>query len=143
MKVRHDELQAFAQGVIDAIPRDGTRAVLVALTGDLGAGKTTLVQAIATELGIFEPVQSPTYVLMKTYNIPFGHFKKLIHIDAYRLKDKEEFQALKPEEFLSDPQALVCVEWPEKVAGALPTPDIVLTLSSEGAEEGERHIEMK
>ena len=113
------------------------------MRGELGAGKTTFVQALARELGITTVVQSPTYVLMKRYDISYRNFKHLIHIDVYRLNGAKEFAALKPEEFLNDPTNLVCIEWPERVEGALPAPDLTIQFSSEGAAEGERFIEME
>ena len=120
------------------------------MSGELGAGKTTFVQALAKELGVKETVQSPSYVLMEKYDLPAGQagisykpFNKLIHIDAYRLNNAEEFKALKPESFLSDSKALVVIEWPERVLGALPKPDITINFSSDGASEGERLIEIE
>lgn len=126
---------------IEKIRAGSHQAFVIALRGDLGAGKTTFTQALAKELGITESVQSPTYVLMKSYPISFGRFTKLIHIDAYRLDTPEEFSTLKPEGFLSDPTNLVIIEWPERVEGVLPKPDIVLNFSSDGAGEEERYIE--
>lgn len=121
----------------------GDKATIVALSGDLGAGKTTFVQALAKELGITNTLQSPTYVLMKLYDIPHHkHFTRLIHIDAYRLESAKEFAALRPEQFLEDPHALVCVEWPERIEGALPQPDVTLRFSSENTGEKERYIEL-
>lgn len=147
------ELPYFVRNVLAVIGMEEKkeRATLVALRGDLGAGKTTFTQALARELGISDTLQSPTYVLMKSYPISFkqpfpgieGRFDKLVHIDAYRLNSAEEFAALKPETFLNDPRALVVVEWPEKVGGALPEPDITLNFSSENAAEGERFVEMQ
>lgn len=118
----------------------GSRAAIVALRGDLGAGKTTFTQALAQELGITDTVQSPTYVLMKSYPIFFDRFRKLIHIDAYRLDKPEEFAALEPETFLNDPENLVVIEWPERVEGVLPTPDLLLNFTHTDSEE-ERYIE--
>lgn len=118
-------------------------ATLVALSGELGAGKTTFVQTLAKELGVEEVVQSPTYVLMKRYDISYRNFKHLIHIDAYRLNGAKEFEALKPEQFFNDPTNLVCIEWPERAEGALPKPDLTIKFSSEGAAEGERFIEIE
>lgn len=125
-------------------------ATTVWLIGDLGAGKTTFVQNLAREMEISEDVQSPTYVLMKSYGVPnnrtqFGslrRFNRLVHIDAYRLEDAKQFAALKSEEFLNDPATLVLIEWPEKVAGALPAPDLTITFTSENAREKERYIEV-
>jgi tRNA threonylcarbamoyladenosine biosynthesis protein TsaE len=142
MKVKKEELGALAQQVLTLLPTHSERAALIALRGDLGAGKTTFTQALAKEFGVEETVQSPTYVLMKNYPISFGRFTNLIHIDAYRLEKPEEFAALKPGNFLNDPQNLVVIEWPERVEGQLPTPDIVLNFSHEGLTEHERHIEI-
>lgn len=151
-KVLLKNLSEFAGNVLATIWMQGPKptATLVALRGDLGAGKTTFVQALATRLGIRDSVQSPTYVLMKTYPLEgplttFGEkrrFNRLVHIDAYRLSSAEEFAALKPEQFLQDPKALVVVEWPERVGDALPTADITLNFSSLAAQEGERYIEV-
>jgi tRNA threonylcarbamoyladenosine biosynthesis protein TsaE len=101
------------------------------------------VQALAKELGVAEVVQSPTYVLMKKYSISHARFKTLIHIDAYRLNNEQEFAALRPEQFLNNPSNLVCIEWPERVEGALPAPDVVIKFSAEGAAEGERFIDIQ
>lgn len=151
-KIRLEELPEYAGNVLATIWLQGPkeRATLVALSGQLGSGKTTFTQTLLKRLGIQERVQSPTYVLMKSYPLSgeltsFGsprRFNRVIHIDAYRLKGEQEFAALKPEEFLNDPKALVLVEWPEQASGALPTPDITIRFSSEGAAENERYIEV-
>ena len=94
-------------------------ATIVALAGDLGAGKTTLTQFLARELGITEQLISPTFVIMKKYEIPKskngGVFSALIHIDAYRLESSRELERLGWAELIADPQNLIIVEWPEKV----------------------------
>lgn len=147
------ELPYFVRNVLAVIGMEAQKdtATVLALQGDLGAGKTTFTQALAQELGVRDTVQSPTYVLMKSYPLSFttphpgieGRFDRLVHIDAYRLEAPEEFAALKPEAFLNDPKALVVVEWPEKLAGVLPPPDLLITFSSEGAGPGERMAEMR
>lgn len=136
------ELEAFAKAVLARLPTTGEHAALVALSGDLGAGKTTFVQALGRALGVEEIIQSPTYVLMKSYPIEFGRFIKLVHIDAYRLTDPKEFGTLHPHDFFDDPHALVVLEWPQRVEGVLPKPDLMLRFSSEGANTGERYIEV-
>jgi tRNA threonylcarbamoyladenosine biosynthesis protein TsaE len=136
------DLADFVKEVLARLPRHNNRASVVGLSGELGAGKTTFVQTLAKELGIGETVQSPTYVLMKSYAISSHYYTRLVHIDAYRLSNANEFAALKPEQFLNDPHVLVCVEWPEKVDGALPTPDLRLKFSSDGATDAERYIEV-
>jgi tRNA threonylcarbamoyladenosine biosynthesis protein TsaE len=80
---------------------------------------------------------------MKRYDINFGRFTSLVHIDAYRFEKAEEFSALKPETFLNDPQTLVVIEWPERVEGVLPTPDLLLNFSADNAEADERYIEIQ
>ncbi len=133
-----------------ALDRQNHKAVVLALRGELGAGKTTFVQQLAKQMGIRESVVSPTSVLMKKYALPEGlnpmgqkrRFKTLVHIDAYRLDSPKEFAALKPQEFLEDPSVLVVVEWPEKLGAELPAPDLTINFSSEDAGEGERYIEV-
>lgn len=143
MKVKKEDLANIAKEVLSLVKtRDKSRATIVTLHGDLGAGKTTFTQALAGELGIKEAVQSPTYVLMKDYPISFGRFTKLIHIDAYRLEKPEEFAALKPETFLSNPENLVVIEWPERVEGQLPTPDVILKFSHVDTGD-ERHLTLE
>ena len=139
-KVALQDIQSAARKVIRQLSHKTDGATLIVLSGDLGAGKTTFVQALAHELGITDAVQRPTYVLMKSYPISYKELTRLVHIDAYRLNSPHEFAALKPQSFLEDPHALVCLEWPEKAAGMLPKPDIILRFSSEGASEGERYI---
>lgn len=141
MKVKKEDLHDLAREVLKACA-GSHQATIIALRGDLGAGKTTFTQALAQELGIEEPIQSPTYVLMKSYPISFGTFTKLIHIDAYRLENAAEFAALKPEQFLNDREALVVIEWPERVEGAFPPPTIVLNFSHIDSDD-ERHIEIE
>lgn len=151
-KVPLSELPEFVRNVTAtlALERANTKAVVLALRGELGAGKTTFVQQLARQFGITDTLQSPTYVLMKKYAMPSGlntfgmprRFKTLVHIDAYRLESPQEFAALKPEEFLHDKTALVVVEWPEKVGDALPKPDLTINFSSHDAKEGERYIEV-
>ena len=108
--------EAFAHNVLNlalALKKEGG-ATLVSLHGDLGSGKTTLVQFIASKLGIKEDIQSPTFVIEKFYDISGSDFKKLVHIDAYRIERPEEFEALKIKDTLSDSSALVIVEWPKQ-----------------------------
>jgi tRNA threonylcarbamoyladenosine biosynthesis protein TsaE len=143
MKVLLNELSTIVKKVLVALPQEDARASIITLQGELGAGKTTFVQALAKELGVTNIVQSPTYVLMKKYPVSHPRFKTLIHIDAYRLNNAQEFAALRPEQFLNDPNNLVCIEWPERVEGALPTPDLTIQFSSEGATESERFIEIE
>lgn len=80
------------------------------LQGSLGAGKTTLVQAMMRCWGIQEPVVSPTYAYMTVYRMPEG---PLYHFDLYRLTSCDDFITAGFDEYLADPQARVIIEWPE------------------------------
>ena len=96
------------------------------LHGDLGVGKTTFVQGLATAFGIAERVTSPTFTL---YNVHKGR-RTLVHLDAYRLQTPAQADALLLEEFLVGPYCLA-VEWPERIAGWLPRETIALRFSIE------------
>jgi tRNA threonylcarbamoyladenosine biosynthesis protein TsaE len=145
------ELPYFARNILSVLMLADTKdaATVLALEGNLGAGKTTFVQALAHELGVKGVVQSPTYVLMKNYPLELSgasattntKFTKLVHIDAYRLESPEEFEALRPQEFLQDPGALVVVEWPSKLADKLPKPDMILRFSADDMADQERDID--
>ena len=93
-----------------------TRGDVLALSGDLGAGKTTLVQGIAQGWGSTDSVSSPTFVLVNVYRRPDGAL--LHHMDAYRMQSALEAEDLDIEEMLATGALLV--EWPERIAGALP-----------------------
>ena len=88
---------------------------VVALTGPLGAGKTRLVQAAAAALGVEDEVTSPTFVIVHEY---VGRMP-LIHMDAYRLRDEAEFEAMGADEYFSSPN-VTFIEWADRIAGSLP-----------------------
>ena len=96
------------------------KATIVALQGDLGSGKTTFAQGFGKIMGVEENMPSPTFVIMKFYDINWKGFKKLIHIDAYRLEKEEELLHLGWEKLIKDPENFILVEWPERVEGIIP-----------------------
>ncbi len=91
------------------------------LSGDLGAGKTSLIKGIAVGLGIKQKITSPTFTLMNVYEIGNKklEIKKLIHIDTYRLKDEKELLEIGVEDYLGRPDTICAIEWPEKISGLL------------------------
>ncbi|WP_299024466.1 tRNA (adenosine(37)-N6)-threonylcarbamoyltransferase complex ATPase subunit type 1 TsaE [uncultured Thermanaerothrix sp.] len=98
---------------------------VVCLQGDLGTGKTTLVQGIARGWGSLDPVSSPTFVLINVYRRPEG--RMLFHLDAYRLNSLEEAIDLDIDALLSE-GALV-IEWPERIDPILPPERLWVTLT--------------
>lgn len=123
------ELQQEASSFIRKIAPRKDHATLITLSGDLGAGKTSFTQGAAKALGVTESVTSPTFVLQKTYLLQTQQFKELIHIDAYRLEGDNSLAPLRFSESYERPDALIILEWPERVAGQLPPPDHTLTFS--------------
>ncbi len=111
-------------------------ATVLALSGDLGAGKTTFLQGFAKGLGIKENILSPTFVIMKKFKIPHSSFKirdtrftYFFHFDCYRLNDAQEVLSLGFAEIISNPKNIVAIEWPEKIDGVLPKDNIKITLN--------------
>ncbi len=102
------------------------KATVIALYGDLGSGKTTFTKYLAKFLGIKDLITSPTFVIQKSFSILKGFgskkeiFKKLIHIDAYRIESAEELIKLNWIENISQAENLIVVEWPEKILEILP-----------------------
>lgn len=99
--------------------------MVVYLHGDLGAGKTTFARALLGALDVGERIKSPTYSLIEGY---VAHGQPAWHLDLYRIADPGELEWLGLDA-LSDPAALVLVEWPERGRGALPLPDLTLHLA--------------
>lgn len=97
-----------------------SEATVIALQGELGAGKTAFAQAFGKILGVAEPMPSPTFVIMKSYDIDWRGFKKLIHIDAYRLEKEEELTHLGWDGLIKDPENIILIEWPERVEKLIP-----------------------
>jgi len=109
---------------------------LVILSGEVGAGKTTLVKGIAAALGAaFEDdVTSPTFTLVPEYG---GQTVHLFHLDLYRLETEEQIAVLGLEEMISEPNALVLVEWGERFESVVNLADAEIAMEhGEGDERG-------
>lgn len=121
------DTQAFAARLANALQGvDGD--ALIALHGDLGAGKTTLVRHLLHALGVTGRVKSPTYAVVESYALPaFAAW----HLDFYRFNDPQEFEDAGLRDIFASP-GLKLVEWPDKAAGHLPPADLQLHLSSAG-----------
>jgi|SRR3989344_488338 len=129
----------FLEKLISEKRRKG--AQVVGLSGNLGAGKTAFVKAIAKHLSVKEVVNSPTFVIIKRYPIKKkGEHKFLFHLDAYRLKNERELMALGWKEILADDRNLVFIEWPENVAKAMPKKTRHIRISH--GPDGHRHFKI-
>ncbi len=127
------EMNAFARTVARSLKGGET----LALTGELGAGKTAFVKGLARALGIKNVVQSPTFLLMKCYPVgknqkpahqskssmrgkPRTDFHALCHVDAYRIKNERELLTIGLGEHLSDPGTVTAIEWADLVPELIP-----------------------
>ena len=100
---------------------------IVALEGDLGAGKTCFVRGLARGLGI-DPshVSSPTFVSMQRYG---GGRVPLVHVDAWRMRSPEDLETIGWDETIAERDSIIAIEWPSKVMGALPARRVDVTLA--------------
>lgn len=126
------EMSRYAQDFITGLSPQVGDATVVALSGDLGAGKTTFAQAVARALGVEETVSSPTFVIEKVYQLSGQSFEKLIHIDAYRLESAHELEVLGWRETVADPNNLILIEWPERLAALVPEGAIHIRFEIQG-----------
>jgi tRNA threonylcarbamoyladenosine biosynthesis protein TsaE len=104
--------------------RVASAPLLVAISGELGAGKTTLVQAICRGYGVTEDVTSPTFALVHRYAAPRS---AVYHLDLYRLKSPDELRNIGWDDLLGE-DALVLIEWPERAAGHIPRNHVPVSL---------------
>jgi tRNA threonylcarbamoyladenosine biosynthesis protein TsaE len=121
-----DEMRALGAALGRALFAAGSaQPLLVTFSGDLGAGKTTLVGGLLAALGHAGPARSPTYTLLEPYR--FGG-RDVVHCDFYRLRHPDELDDLGLRD-LQRPGAILLVEWPEKADDRLGAPDLTLCLA--------------
>lgn len=131
--VTHDSLTvvtaspAETKAVAAALAPELLPGDTISLSGDLGAGKTVFVQGLASGLGVTEPVTSPTFTIVHEYD---GHYP-VLHLDVYRLGSFQEVIDLGFDE-LSDPTAILVVEWGEAVAPLLPPKHLAVEIRLAG-----------
>lgn len=154
------DTQKFASEVMAKLENEyegGDQSLLICLFGNLGAGKTAWVSACAEYLGVKEHVTSPTFVILKNYDLPakvFSEkkfrrvnpknilaFKRMVHIDAYRLESAKELLNLGWDEILKEKGNIIFLEWPEKVSEILPQTSAKIYLNHLG--ETQREIKIQ
>ncbi|MBC8522763.1 tRNA (adenosine(37)-N6)-threonylcarbamoyltransferase complex ATPase subunit type 1 TsaE [PVC group bacterium] len=104
-----------------------TPPAIIALEGELGAGKTCFVRGLCDGLG-GDPrqVNSPTFVIMQEYEISLD--LRLVHIDAYRLSSEDDLHEIGWEELLEDSRAIIAIEWPSRINSAIPKSALYITI---------------
>lgn len=139
------ETRELAQNILKYLSgrKKSQTAVILALVGELGSGKTTFVQGLARALGIKSRVTSPSFVIMRRYqlsNCPVVQLNNynFYHIDCYRLRKAGELLSLDFKDIIKNPRNLVAVEWADKVKSLMPKEAIWIKF--EWAEEKERRI---
>lgn len=116
-----EETKELARKIADRII-SRNYPIIVALTGDLGTGKTTFTQGLASGLGIQNKIISPTFILMRSYKILNGTKKNFYHLDLYRLEDniEKEIENLGVGDVWKDPKNIIAIEWAEKAKKMIP-----------------------
>ena len=135
MMISHTHSKEETRALGKSLAREFFPKTLVTFSGDLGAGKTTLIQGMLEGLGAVAPYPSPTFVLMNEYHLPQPSEKgveRVYHADAYRVGAKD-FERLGFLEWCEDEKGIVFLEWPERLAEILPSKriDIVIETLSE------------
>ena len=120
-----EETEALGAQLLGTAPAPGTPCRVVALSGELGAGKSTFARGVLRALGATGAIKSPSYTLLETYELPGV---SAVHLDLYRLVDPAELEHLGLADY-HRPGFLWLIEWPERGAGRLPSPDLQLQFS--------------
>jgi tRNA threonylcarbamoyladenosine biosynthesis protein TsaE len=121
-----EDTETFGARLARSVPLDSQSALIVHLTGDLGAGKTTFARGFLKQRGVEGPVKSPTYTLFETYELPD---LTVVHLDLYRLQEPSELDALGLRD-MDRPETVWLIEWPDRGAGRLPGADLAVALEA-------------
>jgi tRNA threonylcarbamoyladenosine biosynthesis protein TsaE len=124
------QMATYANGLAN---RNGIGQAFIALDGDLGAGKTSLVRILLQALGVKGRIKSPTYTIMEHYVLSGSPHLTASHFDFYRFNDPQEWEDAGFRDVFASP-GLKLVEWPDKAHGVLPLPDLGISISTLGDE---------
>jgi tRNA threonylcarbamoyladenosine biosynthesis protein TsaE len=137
--------EKIAQELSDTV--GGKTAIVLGLQGNLGGGKTTFLQGFAKGLGIKEKILSPTFVILKRFQVPGFRFQDFYHIDCYRLKNEKDILELGFDDIIKDSRNIVAVEWSEKIKKVLPKNTIFIKFTcpepSRRVDKNRREINFK
>ena len=122
-----EETEALGARLLGTPQPKGAPCRVIALTGELGAGKSTFARGALRALGVEGPIKSPSYTLLESYELPAVH---AVHLDLYRLVDPAELEHLGLADY-HRPDFLWLIEWPERAGGRLPAPDLQFQFSIE------------
>lgn len=132
--------------VAQAIAKALKPGMILALTGPLGAGKTTFVQALSRVLGAKGYLRSPTFSLVRSYDLRSSTYnlRKLVHVDAYRIEDEQDVLPLGLDELLSEPGTVMAIEWSERIAKFIRASKApVLSVTIEPDPDGIRRVNVR
>lgn len=135
--MKEDGVPMFAERVVELLSSIKTsKAKVILLGGDLGAGKTTFTKELASAIGIDrEKVTSPTFILKKEYRTTHPVFQKLVHIDAYRFNNPEEAKILNLDKDLEASNTIVAIEWPSKMKQPKADLELLFTIVDDDTRE--------
>jgi len=130
--------EEFALGLL----RKETRATVVGLIGELGAGKTLFVQRAARALGVRRRMPSPTFLIARAYPLSRrSSFKKLYHLDAYRIKNRQDLDSIDFFRILESSRTVVLIEWADRIRKYLPKDAYIIRIEH-GKNYHERNIKL-
>ena len=120
-----------------------TSAIVLGLRGELGSGKTVFTKGFLGALGVKSRVLSPTFLLIKSYKLTKGNFKKAYHLDCYRLKSERELLSLGVKEILAAKENLVIIEWIERLKSPTRGKNVIKIGLYHGRKSNERIIKIQ
>lgn len=139
-----NQTKRIAKFLASRLLKGGSRknALVLALIGDLGSGKTTFIQGFSRAMGVKKRITSPTFVITKSYKLKTESYQRIYHLDCYRIKKPKEILDLEFKKIISNPQNIVLIEWADRIKKLLPKNTICLKFSH-GEKERERIIKIK
>jgi tRNA threonylcarbamoyladenosine biosynthesis protein TsaE len=133
------ETKEIAEEIAEEILNEKNKTNVLALTGDLGSGKTTFTQFFARKLNIKENIPSPTFLIMRKYKLSLKKYNYLYHFDAYRIKNEKELEFMNFKKIIEDKRNIIIIEWAENIKKCLPKNSIWINFKH-GQKKDQRNI---